>query len=109
MVSTPLRGPEPAASDGLAKSFAAGLRPGKGHAAGLDLGRVGFMFRTGKHVDKLAPADVLETDLLQDPFPLCVQQSTGNSAGPEVDIVLRVLGNLLLDDDVANLEPATGS
>jgi hypothetical protein len=35
---------------------------------------------------------------------LCLQQSTGNSAGPEVDLLLRPLGNLPADEDVGDLK-----
>ena len=46
--------------------------------------------------------------MLQHPFPLCFQQSTGDSAAPEVDVVLRVLWDLLVDDDVCYLDPPAG-
>ena len=34
---------------------------------------------------------------------LCLRQSTGNSTGPQVDVVPGVLGELVGDDDVAEL------
>ena len=73
----------------------------------LELGRVGLVLRAGEDVDLPAPANVHEAGVFQHPLPLCFQQSTGNSARPEVDIVLRVLGDFLVDDDVADLEAAT--
>ena len=35
---------------------------------------------------------------------LCLQQSTGNSAGPELDLFLRPLGNLPADENVGDLK-----
>jgi hypothetical protein len=39
---------------------------------------------------------------------LCFQQSTRNSASPQVDVLLGGVGHGLLDDDVGDLEPTTG-
>jgi hypothetical protein len=34
---------------------------------------------------------------------LSLEESTGNSPGPEIDAVARILGDLCVDDDVGNL------
>ena len=39
---------------------------------------------------------------------LCLQQSAGDSALPEVDVALRTFGHWFLDKDVTDLEPAAG-
>ena len=79
---------------------------GDGDAPGLKLFGVGLVFRTGKHVDLCSPTDVLEAGSHKDPLPLCFQQSTGNSARPEVDVILRLLRHFLVYDYVADLEAA---
>src|SRR6266487_7164224 len=66
------------------------------------------MSRAREDVDLAPPANVLETDVLQHPAPLCIQQSTGYSARPKVDVILRVLWHFLVDDDVADLKAAAG-
>jgi hypothetical protein len=78
----------------------------KRDAPGIELGGVGLMPRTGEDVDFLPPLHLGESDMFQDPVPLCIQQSTGDSAGPEVDIVLGVLRDLLVHDDVGSGLPA---
>ncbi len=47
------------------------------------------MLRAGEHIDLLPPTDIDEASVLQNPIPLCFQQSTSDSAGPEVNVVLR--------------------
>jgi hypothetical protein len=39
---------------------------------------------------------------------LCFQQSAGDSAGPEVDVLLGSVRDLLLHHDVGDLQPAAG-
>ncbi len=64
------------------------------------------MLRAGENIDLLTPANVYETGLLQHVPPLCFQQSTGDSAGPEIDVVFRILRHFLMNDDVGDLEAA---
>src|SRR5213078_1663472 len=55
-------------------------------------------------VDELALLDVSVTPRDQLPRVLSGQERAGNSAGPEVDALARVLGDLLVDDDVGDLQ-----
>ena len=80
--------------------------PGNCDAARVELLGVGLMLRAGEHVDLGSPSNVLEAGAGKDPLPLCFQQSTGNSARPEVDVILRLLRHFLVYDDVADLEAA---
>ncbi len=66
------------------------------------------MLRAGEDIYLAAPADIREANVVQHPLPLCFQQSTGNSAGPEVDVIFRVLRDLFVDNDVRDLETPTG-
>jgi hypothetical protein len=74
----------------------------------LELGRVGFVLRAGEDVDFPAPNGFLEARKRQNCVPLCVQQSTGYSTGPEFDVVLDLLGYLPVNDHVGDLDPAAG-
>ncbi len=56
--------------------------------------------RAGVGVHQIAGLDPLEAVLFQEAGVLCFQQSTGNSAGPEVDVALALLGDGALDRDV---------
>ncbi len=85
-----------------------GVYPREGHAACIELFCVGLVLRAGEDIHLLSPANVREAHVLQNPIPLCFQQSTGDSAGPEVDVVFGVLGDLLMDDDVGDLDAAAG-
>ncbi len=85
-----------------------GVYPSEGHAAGIELFCVGLVPGAREDIHLRPPAHVRETHVLQHPAPLCFQQSTGDSAGPEVYVVLRVLRDLLVDDDVGDLEAAAG-
>ena len=40
---------------------------------------------------------------------LAAEQRAGDSAGPEVDPVARVLGDLCVDDDVGDLQTSAGA
>jgi len=84
------------------------LYRGERDAPRIKLGGVRLVLRSREDIDLLAPADVYEPRVLQHPFPLCFQQSTGYSAAPEIDIVLRVLRDRLVDDDVSDLDPSAG-
>lgn len=75
------------------------------HAAGVELLRVALMLASGEHVDLVRHDHVGEAGLLEEYAPLCIQQSTGNSAAPERDVVLRILRHLFVHEDVADLDP----
>ena len=55
-----------------------------------------------------APRDLEpgEPNRVDQPGQLCFQQSTGDSTGPEVDLLFRGLRDRLLDEDVADLQPS---
>ena len=59
-----------------------------------------------ERVDQVGLLDVDVTACDQLPRVLSLQESSGNSAGPEVDALARVLGDLLVDDDVGDLQAA---
>ena len=58
--------------------------------------------------DILSPGDleVLETDLGYEGLKLCIQQSAGDSAGPQGYILLGFIRHRLLHRDIRYLEPA---
>ena len=66
------------------------------------------MLRPRKYVNFFTPADVGEPRVLQHPFPLCIQQSTGYSVTPEVYVRFRVVRDLFVDDDIADLDSPAG-
>ncbi len=80
----------------------------KRHAASLEAGRGRFVLRAGEDVDLVSPTHVDEAGVLQRPFPLCFQQSTGDSPRPEVDVVLRALWHFLVHHDVRYLQATAG-
>ena len=41
-------------------------------------------------------------------FEFCFQQSTGNSAGPQIDRLFRILWHHLLHQEIPDLEATTG-
>ena len=64
--------------------------------------------RAGVGRDEVAALDPLEAVPLEDLCVLCFQQSSGDSAGPEVNVPSPFLAHRLLDGDVRDLEPAAG-
>ena len=60
--------------------------------------------------DLFAPGDleVLEACASNHCLELCFQQSTGNSPGPQIDIVLGASRDLPRNQDVADLDAAAG-
>jgi hypothetical protein len=80
------------------------LHSGEGDSSRIKLGGIRFVLRSGEDVSLFSPTNISEARVLQNPFPLCFQQSTGDSAAPEVDIVLSVLWYLFVDNDVRNLD-----
>ena len=64
------------------------------------------MLAAGEDVDLVGHDYVGEADQPRVLSPLCFQQSTSNSTAPEVDVVLRLLRDLLVDQDVADLDAA---
>ena len=65
--------------------------------------------RPGVGVDELPLCDVGVGPLNQQARVLTVEQRTGDSGGPEVDAFARVLGDLVVDHDVGDLQPAAGA
>ncbi len=58
--------------------------------------------------DEVAGFDSLETVLLQQLLVLCIQQSPGNSAGPEVDVAAARLAHRVLNRHVGDLDAPAG-
>src|SRR5688572_12771132 len=81
------------------------LDSSEGDALRFELGRVRLVLRAREDVDLAAPAQIDESRRLKDGLPLCFQQSTGNSPGPELDVVFGVLRYRLVDGDIAYLKP----
>ena len=52
--------------------------------------------------------DPLEAVPLECRYILCVQQSSGNSTGPEVDLATALLRHGLLDRDIGDLDSPAG-
>ena len=86
-----------------ARSLPARLASEHRHASRLELLRVRLVLAAREHIDLIRHDHIDEANECQDLPPLCIQQSTGNSATPEVDIVLRLLRDFQVDEDVANL------
>jgi hypothetical protein len=73
---------------------------------GLPAGVLGRRAPVG--IDEVSLLDVGVAQLNQQACVLPFQERTGNSASPEVDALARVLGDLCVDHDVGELEPASG-
>jgi len=56
----------------------------------------------------IPPFNVHEACVGQYPFPLCILQSTGDSARPEFEVVFGRLGYFDLNRDITDLNPSTG-
>jgi hypothetical protein len=83
---------------------------GRSHRA--ELGRLAarvLELGAGEGVDRLALRDLAVAEREQDPRVLSLQESSGDSAGPEVDALARVCGDLVADEDVGELESAAGT
>ncbi len=61
------------------------------------------MLGAREDIDLLSPNNVCETREREDLAPFCFVQCAGDSAGPEVDVVARVLGHFQMHDDVRDL------
>ena len=85
-----------------------GTGGGEGDAAGVEFGGIGFVFGAGEDIDLFAPVDVGESGGRQYLAPLCFEQSAGDSARPEFDIVPGILRDFLVDDDVRDLDATAG-
>src|SRR2546423_1748723 len=77
-----------------------------GRAVGAELDRfppgvLELRARVGRH--EVAGLDPLEPVFLEERGVLCLQQSPGNSAGPEVDVAPSLLAHRLLNRDVGHL------
>lgn len=64
--------------------------------------------RPGVGIDQLALRDVGVAACDQLSRMLSFQESSGNSAGPEVDPFASIFGDLGMDDDVSDLEAPAG-
>ena len=73
-----------------------------------ELGGTAGLRRTAEDVAAPANCEIDESCRDDGQFNLSFQKSTGNSTGPERDVLLRVLRNRLLDQDVADLQTAAG-
>ena len=60
-------------------------------------------------VDQFALGDVCVGPLDQQARVLALEQRPGDSAGPEVDPFAGIFGDLVMDDDVGDLQPPSGS
>src|SRR5215212_3481076 len=65
--------------------------------------------RAGVGVDEFAAGDVGVGPLHQQARVLTVEQRAGDSAGPRVDALAGVLGDLMMDDHVGQLQPTARS
>ena len=86
-----------------ARSLPARLASEHRHASRLELLRVRLVLAAREHIDLIRHDHIDEANECQDLPPLCIQQSTGNSATPEIDVVFRLLRDFQVDEDVANL------
>ncbi len=73
-------------------------------AGGLVQCRPVLVIRSLEDVEGL-PGDfeVLESGEFHNGFELCFQQATGNSPGPEVDVVPHLVGDLFVHQDIGDL------
>jgi hypothetical protein len=69
------------------------------------------IFELRAHIcrDEIAVLDVDEAVSLEGFCVLSVQESAGDSASPEVDVPLPLLGYGALDRDIRDLDPSSGS
>jgi hypothetical protein len=73
-------------------------------AFGGELGRTAGGWRIGKRVvTMLRERDVDEAGILDEGAQLSFQESTGNSAGPERNVLFGPIRHRLADDDVGDL------
>ena len=77
--------------------------------AEVDAHRPEFCGATGlrsatEDVHSLRDLDVNETGGHDRGLQFCFQQSTGNSAGPQIDLLFRVLRHRLLHQDIPDLQ-----
>ena len=64
--------------------------------------------RFSKRIKILTDFDINETHFFEGQNELCFQQSTGDSASPEVNIPLRVLGENAPHNNIRILEAGAG-
>ena len=86
-------------------SLVARLSRAKIDSEGAELSRARRLSGAGVHV--AAPGDLEIDEARRDDscLELCIQQSAGNSALPEIDVLLSLVGHCLLNEDVSDLEP----
>ena len=82
---------------------------GRAHRAEL-LGFAAGVFELGARVgvDEVALLDLDVPARDQLPRVLSLEESTGNSPGPEIDAIAGVLRDFRVDDDVGDLQPPAG-
>jgi len=86
--------------DGLARS--------EGDAERAELSGATRLLRTGVDIRARGDLEIDESGRGDGECYLSFQESTGNSTGPERDIRLGILGDRLLDQDVADLQAPAG-
>jgi len=60
-------------------------------------------------IDRRPELDVDKTRFLDHGYPPCTRQGTSNSTGPQVDVALCPVRNLLADTDVCDLDAPSGA
>ena len=78
------------------------------NAAHAVLGRDPLLAGPLEALEGMGCTRIAESRLVDHIQHLCNLQSTGNSAGPKIDVVARVLGEFLVDRDVRELQSAAG-
>ena len=74
-------------------------------ALGAEGRGAGLLWRVSEDILPPGDLEVLETGLGHEGLKLCVQQSAGDSAGPQGYILLGLIRHRLLHRDVPYLEP----
>ena len=76
-------------------------------ADGAELGCARFLRRAVEHLFTPGDLEPVKTSSGDHRLELCIQQSAGDSTGPEVYSLLGRVGNGLLHEDVGDLQTAT--
>ena len=80
----------------------------EGHAESIEFCGRRLVFGARKYIYLLAPSDSVKTDTIQNPGPLCILQSTSDSARPQFNVIFGTLRDLLVNNDVGDLKPSPG-
>jgi len=89
-------------------SLSSGLARPKVDAQGPELGGAGILRGAAEHIRSPGDLEVLEPSRSHHSLELCFQQSAGNSPTPQIDVPFGFLGDRSLDQDISDLEPASG-